>query len=201
MEEEFRRWHIINALIGKHGYSSYLEIGTFTGWNYSQIKCSHKVGVEPNPVTLPGVIQATSDEFFLKNTQKFDIIFIDGLHVWEQCLKDIFNSLKVLNPNGTIVVHDCRPTEFSHTAREAIHPNGEWTGDVWKSIAILRSTYPFAKVAVVDTDWGCGIITPNEDVAKTIRPIDNIFDWYVFQQNQKEILGLISVEEFKRFYL
>ena len=38
----------------------------------------------------------SSDEFFLKNKDQFDIIFIDGLHVYEQVKRDIENSLIVL---------------------------------------------------------------------------------------------------------
>jgi predicted O-methyltransferase YrrM len=46
-------------------------------------------------------------KLFAKNTKKFDIVFVDGLHIEEQSTKDIHNALKVLNENGTIVVHDC----------------------------------------------------------------------------------------------
>ena len=49
----------------------------------------------------------TSDEYFSKFKDKFDIIFIDGLHHYEQVKKDIFNSLEILNSNGIILMHDC----------------------------------------------------------------------------------------------
>jgi predicted O-methyltransferase YrrM len=63
------------------------------------------IGVDPNQgVTL----RMTSDEFFAANQFTFDIVFIDGLH--DQVAKDIENSLRVLNPGGIIVMHDCNPT-------------------------------------------------------------------------------------------
>ena len=53
----------------------------------------------------------TSDEFFEQNKEKFDIVFIDGLHHSEQVYKDILNSLNILNEDGTIICHDMNPTE------------------------------------------------------------------------------------------
>ena len=35
---------------------------------------------------------------------KFDLIFLDGLHTYEQTIKDINNSLKILNKDGLILV-------------------------------------------------------------------------------------------------
>ena len=46
---------------------------------------------------------------FLKNTKKFDVIFIDGLHEYYQIRKDVINSLKYLDKNGYIVIHDLFP--------------------------------------------------------------------------------------------
>ena len=48
----------------------------------------------------------TSDKFF-KDNEKFDIIFIDGLHTFEQTIKDIDNSIKFLRDKGVILIHDC----------------------------------------------------------------------------------------------
>jgi hypothetical protein len=50
----------------------------------------------------------TSDAFFLKNQIKFDIIYIDGLHTFEACTKDMLNSFQNLNLNGYLLVDDLR---------------------------------------------------------------------------------------------
>ena len=42
---------------------------------------------------------------FNNNKKEFDVIFIDGLHIYEQCRKDIINSLKVLNKNPETLVY------------------------------------------------------------------------------------------------
>ena len=53
----------------------------------------------------------TSDEFFEQNTEVFDVIFIDGLHLSEQVYRDITNSLSCLSENGYIICHDMNPME------------------------------------------------------------------------------------------
>lgn len=50
----------------------------------------------------------TSDSFFLNNKLLFDIIYIDGLHTYEACSKDLLNSFKFLNVEGYIMIDDVR---------------------------------------------------------------------------------------------
>jgi predicted O-methyltransferase YrrM len=50
-----------------------------------------------------------SDDFFKKNEEwdgKFDIIFVDGDHRYEQSKKDLGNAMKAIKPNGIIYLHD-----------------------------------------------------------------------------------------------
>ena len=88
------RFDIINKLINSKKFKSYLEIGCQSDVNFSKIKIENKVGVDPQS---GGTLRMTSDEFFSQNKDTFDLIFIDGLHIHEQVLKDIDNSLNVLN--------------------------------------------------------------------------------------------------------
>lgn len=48
----------------------------------------------------------TSDEYFSKCTDLFDLIFLDGWHQYDQTKKDIKNSLNHLNQDGIIACHD-----------------------------------------------------------------------------------------------
>ena len=50
----------------------------------------------------------TSDSFFLNNKLSFDIIYIDGLHTYEACTKDLLNSFKFLNVEGYMMIDDVR---------------------------------------------------------------------------------------------
>ena len=83
-----KRTEIIQLLINKIKAKKYLEIGMGPGLNFAAIKCEYKICVDPNPTVLV-THRMTSDEFFFQNQEKFDIIFIDGLHWSEQVYKDI----------------------------------------------------------------------------------------------------------------
>ena len=126
------RFDIINKIIKKKKFESYLEIGCQSDVNFSKIIIKNKIGVDPQS---GGTHRMTSDDFFKQNKSTFDLIFIDGLHVYEQVLKDIENSLKVLNDNGVILIHDCLPAKIWHQTIPQTHSS--WNGDVWKSIVKL----------------------------------------------------------------
>ena len=190
-----KRTDIINALVKKYAYTSYLEIGTQDPTsNFDLINAECKVSVDPFPrgeVTFVG----TSDEYFESITDdvKFDIIFIDGLHHDEQVLKDIENSLNHLSENGTIVCHDCLPTTEDMQARD--DHGREWTGDVWKAIAELRVETIDLDIKVVDTDYGCGIIRRGTNIP--YEPINNNYKIYAYYNLHKnKMLNIISSEQF-----
>lgn len=187
---------IINALIKKHGYKSYLEIGVHRRFmNFDHIEIDHKVGVDPIPEAE--VIQMTSDDFFYQNHKKFDIIFIDGLHHAFQVFKDISNAFNILNDGGTIIVHDCSPT----SEEMQIVPGDErgvWTGDGWKAWVWLRGIGKEISMEVVDIDWGCGII---QHGTQECLPYINNITYQELEKNRKEWLNLINVEEFEQKYI
>ena len=146
------RYEIIQKLIDKKKYHNYLEIGCFKNDNFEKIKVKKKIGVDP---VSGGNIRLTSDEFFKINNDFFDIIFIDGLHIFEQVRKDILNSLKILNHNGIIVLHDCLPSKNRDQMVPRSHLN--WNGDVWKAIVECRTQKNIDTYTCL-ADQGLGII-------------------------------------------
>lgn len=48
----------------------------------------------------------TSDSFFLNNTEKFDLIYIDGSHFGDDVYKDAINAFDSLNKKGFIIFDD-----------------------------------------------------------------------------------------------
>lgn len=55
-------------------------------------------------------LKYTSDEGFLKlNDRKFDFVYIDGLHTYEQVKKDILNFKQLIKSGGFIGGHDYHP--------------------------------------------------------------------------------------------
>ena len=189
-----KRWDIINELIKQNGYSRYLEIGYGDGQTFKNVDCNYKIGVDPNPHSKCDHI-TTSDEFFSKNNETFDIIFIDGLHTYEQVRKDFFNSVTILNNGGIIVLHDCNPTSYE-MQRTDVSVSNEWTGDVWKLIVELRTTDNEFEVLVVDTDYGCGIVRINQQ--EKIDLPENI-TYYDMEKDREKILNLINTEEFTKY--
>jgi hypothetical protein len=129
-----KRDQIIQEVIYRKSYNSYLEIGCDQNQVFSKIKISKKIRVDP---VSGGTIRDTSDNFFKKNNLKFDIIFIDGLHEYDQVKKDISNSLLFLNDNGVIFLHDCMPRGFFYQA--VPRSRAVWNGDVWKNIVESRT--------------------------------------------------------------
>ena len=148
------RWEIINAIIADRGYKSFLEIGTKYGETFSQVKTPVKVSVDPNPNTKATYIM-TSDEYFQKHRDRFDIVFVDGLHECKQAFRDVQNALEILNSGGVIVMHDCRPE--TREMQEPYRGQFFWTGDVWKAFVKARAELPY-EIYVIDQDFGCGII-------------------------------------------
>jgi len=195
------RTEIINGLIEKNKYTSYLEIGVNTpsqpGYNWIGVKIPVKHGVDPNVETT---YKMTSDEFFDNHiSQKYDIVFVDGLHLHEQVYRDIVNSLNNINENGTIVVHDCNPiTEITQRRERA---SDAWHGDVWKAIVQLRMENPNIEIDTVNTDEGCGIIRKGTQELLNVNENENYYDYSFLEKNRETAINLISVKTFKEKYL
>jgi len=193
------RTEIINKLIKKNNYKSYLEIGVRDYYiNCDKIECEIKHSVDPFPQNKCDY-KMTSDEFFenIENDVKYDLIFIDGLHLTEQVDKDIENSFKHLADGGTVVMHDCLPEQEANQFRNPVI--SQWTGDVWKSVVKLRSSRDDISVDVVDTDWGCGILKKSSNVQLSNVDLSSLsWDWFV--SNYRDVVNVISVEEFNKKY-
>lgn len=183
---------LINFLIDQRNYKTYLEIGVADGANLRAVRAPHKIGVDPSP-GAPCTYQITSDEFFRINQETFDIIFIDGLHICEQVLKDVDNALKCLNPGGIIVMHDCMPETEAQQSRTPI--SGSWNGDVWKAAAYIRMHFRDVHFCVLNMDWGCGILTPNASQSLyPAIPIEQL-NWSYYVQNRHQMLNIVNVED------
>jgi predicted O-methyltransferase YrrM len=60
---------------------------------------------------IPNFYQMTTDEFFAQNKEKFDLIFIDASHKFDQVKVDFENSVNALEEMGIIILHDTDPAE------------------------------------------------------------------------------------------
>ncbi len=135
-ETNYNRIAAVNLVVSQFQDCQYLEIGCANNSLFDSVPVRDKFGVDP---ARGGTHRMTSDAFFEQNTQKFDVIFIDGLHTYEQVRKDVVNSISALNPNGWVLMHDMLPRNWT----EHHVPNlsaSAWTGDVWKVAFELAKT-------------------------------------------------------------
>ena len=132
----FNRTALINYIICNHPLGTnlnYLEIGTASNLTFNSIPIIDKTGVDPD---MGGNVRLTSDDFFKSQDKNFDLIFIDGLHTYEQVKKDFINSLKVINKGGIIILDDMIPKNWREQQTPRVQ--SEWTGDVWKLLFDLN---------------------------------------------------------------
>ena len=192
---DYYRWDLIKYLINKYNYIDYLEIGCDQDQLFSKIDIQNKVGVDP---VSGGNLRKTSDEFFKANNKKFDLVFIDGLHTYEQVKKDIINSLDCLKENGVVLVHDCMPDCMSKQAVPRYRMT--WNGDVWKAIVDLRHNSDL-NIYTCEIDQGIGIIKKekNTSILKVDKKIKALRfkDYY---ENYNKYLRVININEFKKIF-
>jgi len=192
-----KRWELINSIIKKNNYQNYLEIGCFNNDCYKKIEIENKIGVDP---IKGGTIRKTSDQFFEDNKFFFDLIFIDGLHEYQQVKRDILNSIKFLSEGGTILCHDSLPEQFlEQTVPYSI---GTWVGDVWKAIVELR-TFKDLDICVCTIDHGVSVIKKRHNSNRLNLSIKNYkklkYKFYV--KNYNEIMNLKNFDDTINFTL
>ena len=189
------RWDLIDYLINKYKYSDYLEIGCDQDQLFSKVRIKNKTGVDP---VCGGNIRKTSDEFFRENNNKFDIIFIDGLHTYNQVKKDILNSINCLKDEGIVLVHDCMPDSLSKQAVPRYRMS--WNGDVWKAIVDLRQN-EYLEIYTCKIDQGIGVIKKkrNSSVLELEKNIKDLKfkDYY---KNYVKYLRVVDLKEFQKLF-
>jgi Methyltransferase domain len=139
----------------------YLEIGVDTGRTLSLARPpTRAIGVDPlargdrefdAPTTL---FPLESDAFFDTGEAAralagatVDLAFVDGLHRFEQALRDLLHVERHAGPGTIALFHDCLPLTAETATRR--RRTGFWTGDVWKIGPILRLLRPELSVRLV----------------------------------------------------
>ena len=185
------RIDLIQHIIEKKNYKNYLEIGCHKNEVFDKISIE-KIGVDP---VSGGNYRGFSDDFFKENKKSFDCIFIDGLHEYDQVKRDIVNSIKILNREGMIILHDCLPPSINH--QRVPRTRYTWNGDVWKAIVEAR-TWEHVNTYTVLADQGLGIIKKEQNTDKL--DLTNItfknLKFKFFYENYNKIMRTITYEEF-----
>jgi hypothetical protein len=142
----------------------YLEIGVDAGATLALAERSELgVGVDPAETPLARrlppnlrVFREESDRFFaerqresLFGARRVDLAFIDGLHQFEQALRDFSNAESWAHAGGTILLHDCVPVVARTATR--VRSTKFWVGDTWKVVLALSAYRPELKLSTVLT--------------------------------------------------
>lgn len=177
---------------------SYVEIGLGHGRSLALAGLETRaIGIDPyqgywdrlhyvSPHTPGGLFPLASDDFFSKcdlreilGHNSFDLAFIDGLHLFEQVLRDFINLERYARKDSVILIHDCLPIAPIVAERERV--TGFWTGDVWRIIPCLKTFRPDLRIANIPTrPSGLGVVT-NLDATSTILSdnYDTIVAYYL----------------------
>lgn len=180
----------------------YLEIGVSRGTAFRRIVAEEKIAVDPAfklsartrrraaaKADATHYFEMTSDAFFetqdaLLKQRGIDVALIDGLHTYAQVVHDVENTLRYLRDDGVIFLHDCNPTRASVAFPADSYADFraqnrwweiDWSGDAWKAVVYLRSTRQDLRIAVLDCDWGVGILrrgAPESQLSYTRAQID-----------------------------
>lgn len=168
--EPYRSW--LERIYNYLRPDSVLEIGVDEGASLAKVPApALAIGVDPAPrVTVPMSTQTrlfpeTSDAFFeagrlddILAGQPLGIAFIDGLHLFEQALRDFVNVERHCGPRSAVLIHDTLPLDEPTQSRA--RDTGFHTGDVWKLVPCLAHYRTQLDVFTIATPWtGLTVIT------------------------------------------
>ena len=147
---------LVERALAVNGGDRYLEIGIKNGATLQAVDAGTAVGVDPFHMAnvamcRPGltVLPLPSDRYFrrLPSDQRFDVVFVDGLHVFRQAYRDVLHAAATLVRGGAILIDDVVPT--SAAAGSPVRTTKAWMGDVYKVIIALDRHHPEVDYRVV----------------------------------------------------
>jgi hypothetical protein len=154
---------VLSSIHSTLGPRTYLEIGSRLGGSLQLARCS-SLAIDPAFELDKGVIgskpkcllfQMTSDKFFAAYDPKallegpIDLTFLDGMHLYEFLLRDFMHVEAYCRPNSIVAIHDAVPSDLRMAQRVPVQ-GAAWTGDIWKTIILLKKYRPDLKLLCLD---------------------------------------------------
>ena len=153
----------------------YLEVGVQYGRSLNLAHAAEvAIGIDPNPSSPPHgnqvIMSMTSDDYFMAFkelvTEPIDFGYIDGMHLAEFAYRDFLNVERLAGNCGVVVLDDMLPRNVDEAARD--RHTGDWAGDVFKMIGILRERRPDLVVLPVNTAPERGLVITALDPSSTV---------------------------------
>lgn len=215
VEERFPGPKYLDWLVWFHQFlmpATYLEIGVETGQSLTFARApTRAVGVDPaiqiihSQTNWVKLFKLTSDDFFLTQNvpqvfgyASISMAFIDGLHTFDQALKDFINIERHSNADTVVLIHDIFPVIPKSALRERV--TRFWVGDTWKVMWILHKYRPDLNIVTLPTGpSGLGVVTNlnknseilQNDLSQIIQEAMAL-DFSTFTNEMKVFLNIVS---------
>lgn len=187
----------------------YFEIGVQKGRSLllSQGKA---IGVDPMPAPNirlkphQKIVKMSSDAFFFDKanillTSPPELIFIDGMHLFEYALRDFINIEKYSDENTVVIIDDIFPSHPAQAERK--RRTRFWTGDVWKVYDILSMYRKDLKLSAIDAS-PTGVLVV-EGLDPRSRVLDEnyarILDDYIMMKLPESYVERVGAQDPERF--
>jgi hypothetical protein len=193
------RAQVLQPILSLFGEPRYLEIGVHSGDTFFEVTAARKVAVdrefffdieaararEPHSAFFEVESDAYFGELILPG-EKFDVIYLDGLHTFEQTLRDFCNSLHYLSNDGVIVIDDVVPNSYAaalpnvrtseRLKGELNDPDQSWMGDVYRLVFFIDSFFQQYNFATVVENHGQLVVwrEPRRGAALRHRRIEQV---------------------------
>jgi hypothetical protein len=153
----------------------YLEVGVENGSTFFSVSANYKTAVDPHfqfdiesaKQSHPACefAEVTSDTYFhaCQLTEKFDLVFLDGLHTWDQTYRDLCNSLLFTHERSIILLDDIFPSDVYSCSRDQVEAvmmrqfmsgdaSNAWHGDTYKVIPLIDTFHPVLDFCTIISD-------------------------------------------------
>lgn len=194
-----RRTAVVQGILSLFEKPRYLEIGVNKGDTFHAVKADRKVGVDPKFLfdveaaklehSEATYHRTTSDDYFgriIARDERFDVIYVDGLHTSEQTLRDLLNAIYYLSDDGIIILDDVLPPTYIAAIpdREKFQKmraylkweDKSWMGDVFRLVFFIETFCQQFSFRTVSDNHGQAVIWRSRRTGVPNRTISAVGD-------------------------
>lgn len=191
------RSRVVQGVLDLFDSPSYLEVGVSRGVTFHAVCARHKVAVDPvfefdlerARRQDPNAVyhEVTSDTYFggiVGPAERFTVIYLDGLHTFEQTLRDFTNALTFLADPGVIVIDDVVPStylaaignleEHRRLRRALKSADVAWMGDVYRLVFFIEAFFQQLTYRTVAENHGQLILWARRRAAVAERSVEQV---------------------------